>query len=82
MLFPVGVYCANTCTVTMHAVRNYLLQIIHSYDLVYSHQFHKIIALLELGFVFIFCVLFMQSGMQSYGSGYNRHEKQSAISEM
>lgn len=54
MLFPVGDYCANTCTVTMHAVRNYLLQIIHSYDLVYSHQFHKIIALLELGFVFIF----------------------------
>lgn len=49
MLFPVGVYCANTCTVT-----SYLLQIIHSYDLVYSHQFHKIIALLELGFVFIF----------------------------
>lgn len=54
MLFPVGVYCANTCTVTTHAVRNYLLQIIHSYDLVYSHQFHKIVALLELGFVFIF----------------------------
>lgn len=63
---------AHDCTCTTHAARNYLFQVIHSFDLVYlalqpsfqyfffiHYPFHEVIALLEPGnrfYIIVFCL--------------------------